>query len=672
MNDRYKLRELVADELRLQRFYRFMDPAGLVVGGNITPSWMRDGKSFWFADGARENTVILRVDGDTGEVGPLFNVARTRRALAELLGRSLPCKGLPFDSIAELDGGRYRFSFEGRAYTLTLPAHSIEPCAGGGELSSYESMLSRNVGVGEADLDTPRSYHRPMWLMEPKLVTEAPSPDRRWFASLKDGNIMLRARADGRTVPLTADGSAQFAWDIEAPRLRVSAGFELSRNVLEPWSPDATALFAVKYDRRAVPDLPFIRYLKREEELSSNKIQRAGGPLDIAHPHVIDVLAKRPLRFDLGNTENQYFVLIGWLSDGSEVLFTRHSRDFKTVDVLAGDPVTGGVRTILSEATHTFVAIQHDVIFAGDNHITILPNGGGLIWRSARSGWNHLYHYALDGTLVRALTDGEFPVVDVVAVEPISGWVYFTAHPNQKRPYDTHLCRVSLGGGMIERLTERDGQNVVAISPTKKTFAIVNSRSDRPFRTDFHTCDGTHLATIQKADTTALQALGYLEPEEFTVVAADGVTELWGVMYKPADFDPKKKYPLVDHLYGGPQVTMVSNDFGLGAYSHKRLDRALAQLGYIVVTLDARGTPERSKAFHDTVYGNWGRHEVADHAAAIQQLAQRHSFIDLDRVGVWGHSWGGYFTIRALAQAPEVFHAGVASAPGADPYDAIL
>ena len=672
MNDRYRLQGIVGDVERLKRFYRFMDPVGLVVGGNITPNWMLDGASFWYANGAPHDIVILRVDGETGEVAPLFDVARTRKAFASLLGRDPPDMGLPFKSVVELGEDRYQFSFKGNDYVLSTTGYAIEAVGRESALSGYESALVRNVGVDPTDRGIPRSYRRPMWIMEPKLVTEAPSPDRRWLASLKDGNIMLRAQADDRTVLLTTDGTPDFAWDIEAPRLGLSAGFELSQHLLDPWSPDGNRLFAIKVDRRAVPDLPLIRYLKREEEFSSSKIQRAGGPMDIAHPHVIDVLAKRARRFDLGDTEDHFFVLIGWLPDGSEVLFTRHSRDFKTADVLAGNPVDGSVRTILSESAETFVAIQHDVIYCGDNHISVLPDGSGLIWRSSRSGWNHFYLYAIDGTLVRALTQGEFPVIDVAAVDQEGGWIYFTAHHDQDRPYDTHLCRVKFNDDEVQRLTNLDGQNVISVSPAKKTFTVVNSRPDRSFRTDFHACDGRHLAIVQQADVSALEVLGYVASEEFTVTAADGATQLWGVMHKPVDFDPQKKYPVINHLYGGPQVSMVAHHFGLGEHSRARLDRALAQLGYIVISVDARGTPERSKAFHDVVYGNWGRHEIPDHVATLRQLAQRHAFLDLTRVGVWGHSWGGYFTIRALAQAPEVFHVGVASAPGTDPYDAIL
>jgi dipeptidyl-peptidase 4 len=656
VTDRYELKQFVRDATARYRFERLMEPAGLIRGGTVTPKWMQDGASFWYTVGAPHDTQILRVDGTTGKVAPLFDVAAIRRAFAAIIGEEPPHRGLPFDGVIEVEAGRYRVTVRDCAYCL-LVGESIEIAIGKDGTSSGESLLS---------------YQRPVWLGEPALVSEVPSPDRCWCARVEQGNVMLRAAVDGHIMALTTDGTPEFAWDIEAARLRVTSGVGVESHLLDPWSPQGHYLFAIKVDRRAVPEVSFLRYLNGEVQLCAYKTQRAGGPLDIAHPHAIDVRTRRVQRFHVGDTANHYFTLVGWLPDGLRVLFTRHSRDFKRVDLLAGDPRDGSVRVILSETAETFVALQHEVIFAGNNHATILPDGSGLIWRSSRSGWNHLYLYTMDGGTVCTLTKGEFAVMDVVSVDPQGGWVYFTAHHDECRPYDSHLCRVPLRGGSIERLTGLDGQNIVCLSPACKTFTVVNSRPDRPFLTDFHTCDGRHLARVEQADISALQTLGHVVSEEFTVRAADGKTVLWGVMHKPADFDPTRRYPIIDHIYGGPQVAFVAHDFSLGEHCLSRLDRALAQLGYLVICLDARGTPERSKAFQDVVYRNWGRHEIADHAAAIKQLAQRHPFIDLERVGVWGHSWGGYFTIRAMAQAHELFRVGVAAAPGSDVYDSIL
>ncbi len=505
-----------------------------------------------------------------------------------------------------------------------------------------------------------RLFWRATWLMQPRQVEEVPSPDRRWFASLESGNITLRAPGDNNTVALTTDGTAEFGWDINAPLFP-------EKPPSSPWSPGGEWLFALKLDRREVPDFTLVHYLKPASPDSLFKVQRAGGPMDIAHPHLINVVTREAHPLYLGDTRDQFFVLMGWLPDGSEVLFARYSRDFKHVEVLAANPSSGAVRTVISERAETFVAHLYEVIYYGDTHATVLPDGSGVIWRSARSGWNHFYLYGIDGELKHVLTKGEFPVIDVLAADQKDGWVYFTAHHDQKRPYDTHLCRVGLTEDRVfERLTPHDGHNEIFLSPALTTFTVMNSRPDRPYRTDSYTTDGKHLETLQRADSTALEALGYRMPEEFTVLAADGQTELWGVMYQPIDFDPRKKYPLIDHLYGGPQLTMAQHDFDLGANSRKRLDRALAQLGYIVISLDARGTPERSRAFQDVVYGNLGRHEIPDHVAAIRQLTQRNNFIDPERIGVWGHSWGGYFAIRAMAQAPGTFRVGVAAAPTSD------
>ena len=562
----------------------------------------------------------------SGAITPLIDVARARKALVRLLGREVPGRGLPFDEVVELANGDFRFSFEDQSYVLSIGSYAIE----------LEGLCASTATA---------------------LPNEMPSPNGRYFASLQDGNIVLRAAGDVRPTPLTTDGTSNFAWELEAPRSRLSAGMRREQFSLQSWSPDSNSLFAIKVDRRSVLDGP----------------QRAGAAMGIAHPHLVNVGSKRARRIKLDDTRDQYFTLIGWLPDGSEVLFARHSRDFKTVDVLAASEVDASMRTVVTETAATFVAIQHEVIFGGDNHVTILSDGSSLIWRSARSGWNHFYLYSIGGVLNHALTQGNFPVIDVLDVDGKGAWVYFTAHHDQERPYDVHLCRVPLGGGEVQRLTPIDGQNVVYMSPLKRTFVAVNSRADRPFRTDLYTSDGRHLVAVERADNSALNALGRIQAEEFTVTAADEETLLYGVMYKPADFDPAKQYPVIDHLYCGPQVSMVSHEFSLGECTEKRLDRSLAQLGYVVISVDARGTPERSKAFHDVVYQNWGRNEIADHVATLRQLAQRHSFIDLDRVGVWGWSGGGTNTLNLMFRYPGLYSTGVAVAPVPDQarYDSI-
>ena len=286
--------------------------------------------------------------------------------------------------------------------------------------------------------------------------------------------------------------------------------------------------------------------------------------------------------------------------------------------------------------------------------ISLLADGRRFIWTSERDGWNHLYLYDLDGTLIRRLTQGTFPVVRVVAVDEKAGWVYFTAQADPERPYDTHLCRANLEGQGFQQLTDAPAQHEIRFAPSKEFFLDTHSTVDRPPVVELRRADGTLLQTVSKADIGALMSeLNWRAPEEFVVKAADGKTNLYGVLYKPFDFDPNKKYPV---LQGFSQpVRRKFNE--AGEYAHG------AQLGYILVTVAGRGTAGRGKAFADADRGHLGRWEIADQVAALKQLAEKRSYMDLSRVGIHGGSYSGYFTIRAMLVAPDVYRVGVAIAP---------
>jgi dipeptidyl aminopeptidase/acylaminoacyl peptidase len=270
--------------------------------------------------------------------------------------------------------------------------------------------------------------------------------------------------------------------------------------------------------------------------------------------------------------------------------------------------------------------------------------------------------YNREGTLIRRLTEGSFPVLQVVAVDEKSGWVYFTAHA-EKRLYDTHLYRVNFDGKGFTRLTDGIGQHDVEFAPSKEFFLDTHSSTGRPPAVELKRADGKLLRTVSKANLEALGELNWSPPEELVVKAADKKTELYGVLYKPHDFDPSRKYPVIDFIYAGPQTTVVPRTFADARGLHPQ---AFAQLGFITFVVDGRGTPERGKEFQDVVYGNVGRNEIPDHVAALRQLSERRPYMDLGRVGILGHSYGGYFALRAMLMAPDVYHVGVASAPVAD------
>lgn len=262
-------------------------------------------------------------------------------------------------------------------------------------------------------------------------------------------------------------------------------------------------------------------------------------------------------------------------------------------------------------------------------------------------------------------------MVKVVAVDEKASWVYFTAHADRQRPYDTHLYRVSLQGEGFMQLTEATGSHgSIHFAPSKEFFLDSHSSLDRAHRVELRRADGTLLQTLAQANIEALKELKWSPPEEFVVKAADGETDLYGVLFKPCDFDPGKKYPVIEYIYAGPQMLVVPRTFMGGDWWLARMPvgaQALAQLGFVIFIVDGRGTPGRGKEFQDVVYGNFGRHEIPEHVAVLKQLAATRPYMDLSRVGIYGHSWGGYFTIRAMLLAPDVYHVGVASAGLAEP-----
>jgi dipeptidyl aminopeptidase/acylaminoacyl peptidase len=478
-------------------------------------------------------------------------------------------------------------------------------------------------------------------------IMEVASPDRRWLATERDGNLWLRSTADGRAQPLTADAIEDFGWSV--------AGAS--------WSPDGLRLAALKADARGVAKVPVLHWLKPTEEVWWLPFPKVGGAMIRSEVHIVDVSSRRDVRADLGDETDHYLSLIGWTPDNAELLLYRMARDMKRLDVIAVEPATGKARTVLTETQPTF--IKNIASNPGWRDLfTLLEDGKRFVWISERDGWDHLYLYSLDGTLIRRLTSGSWPVLRVVATDPKNGWVYFTGHA-ERRLYDTHVYRVGLDGQGFKRLTEGTGTHAATFSPSKRFFVDVHSNVDRPPATELRTADGTLIRTLATADPGGLREVGWRPPEEFVAKAADGKTDLHGVLIKPFDFDPARKYPVVEYIYGGPQTVNTPHAFGQGFVK----EQAIAQLGFVVLVVDARGTTERGKAFQDVVYGRFGQQEIPDHRAVLKQLGAARPYLDLTRVGILGGSWGGYMTIRALLTAPESYHVGIATFPVGDLYD---
>lgn len=626
----------------------------LVSGGSIVPAWSPDGKSLAFVEGPADARVGWLVDLASGERSPLVDVQTLRRSLRDALGETPAGQGLPFAHLGFV-GPRTITTYVG----ATAVVVDLDTAAA--TRAPAESFIDTYMGMSETAKRTPREYLRTQPLVDPGKAPESVSPTGRHLASTVGGNIVVRDAQDGRPVPLTTDGTPEheYRFDWTNPML---AALGMSNPVCS-WSPDGGKLAAYKVDNRGVAAAPQVHYLKRHDEVVHRYHATAGGVLERSALHLLDLYGGPSVPIDLGDTTDTYPVPSAWLPDGSALVVFVMSRDCTRVDVLLADAKTGRTRPIFTEQGETFIRIHHDVYFGKKIGLFLTPDGQRLVWLSERSGWKHAYLYELDGTLACQLTDGDWPVDYVHRVT--DEHVYLTVRTDQSRPYDVHLARVPLAGGPLELLSEGEGVHAAAWSPSGEVLVDTWSTPAQPPRSVLRRADGTLVAEI----STARSDIDWVAPEQFTVTAADGETELWGVMFKPADFDDSKQYPLVEYVYGGPQIAVAPHTF-LGQFGKDA--HAIAQLGYVVVILDARGTPERSKAFHDVVWKDWAGALVADHAAAVVQLKERHAFLRDAKVGVIGHSWGGYSAFRLSAERPDVYTAAVSSAPGFDPYASVL
>lgn len=640
-------------------FEAFLDYPSLIRGGRVAANWMADGR-FWFTEGAPEHRAINTFDPKTGAVTPLFDTAKVRQAYRTALGREAPWNGLPFEAVRPDADGTFVVAIDGRDYALA---------ADGTSLTALPRPGMVDVAMGAATRNHPETFVRPTLFPDSSPTPEMLSPDGRWYASIRDHDIWLRSPEHGRRERLTFDGEALNGWDVESVRMGVGAGMQLVVLTTNPWSPTGYKLFVTRLDERGVEPFVRVRWNGRSDEIEHAHFARAGERLPTTTPYVLDVMRRTTVRIDVP-VEERFLLLVGWSADGTAITFVQFSRDMSWAGVWRADARTGQARLLYEETSDTFLRIQHETI-GGRSGCTLLPDGG-FLWESNRDGFDHLYLHDADGKPVRQLTSGGWPVVDVQAVDQVGGFVYFTAHHDQERPYDVHLCRIPLNGGEVERLTDGAGVHEIQLSPDRSCFVDTVSRPDLPPRSVVRSASGEVVHRFPEPDISALEALGWLPPEQVSVKAADGETDLWAVVYKPRGFDPARSYPVIEYIYGGPQVSVAPHHFPLMPMRMYSMNQALPLLGYVVVMLDARGTPERSKAFQDATYKEWRRHVTADHAAGIRNLAKDRPWMDLDRVGIWGHSWGGYFTVANMFDNPELYRAGVCSAPGFDPYDAFI
>ena len=496
------------------------------------------------------------------------------------------------------------------------------------------------------------------------------SPNGRWAAFIRDHDLWVRDTSTGAEHPLTTDGEADYGYATN------NAGWVRSDRPVLRWSPDSRKIATFRHDGRAVgmmyltttevghPTLDAWRY-PLPGDSAIFMIERLVIDLtDPADPTLVP-FRMEPDPHRSTTCDHVYcggtFADVEWSEDGSRVAFVSSSRDHRRATLRVADAATGEVRTVLEETVPTFFESGYR-----SSSWRFLPESGEVLWYSRRSDYGALYLHDLEtGALKHPVTAGDYNVLEVLRVDPSSRTLWFVGNEREPGdPYFTYLYRVGLDGGGATLLTPDSAYHDVSLSPDSRWVVDTYSTPATPPVTVVRSAtDGRVVAELERADVARLAATGWQPPVPFTVKARDGETDLYGLLYRPTGLDPSKKYPVVNYIYPGPQ----SGSVGARSWSATRRDhQALAELGFVVVALDAMGTPMRSQSFQAAYYGDMGDNGLPDQIAAIRQLGERYPWMDLDRVGVWGHSGGGFAAAGAILRYPDFYRVAVSQAGNHD------
>jgi len=415
------------------------------------------------------------------------------------------------------------------------------------------------------------------------------------------------------------------------------------------WSPDSRHVAYLRFDENGVTQYPILHELETVARVEKQFYPKSGGKNPVVTLHIVSTDDRTITDVETGDETDVYIINGKWLPDGSKLSFQRLNRRQNKLELLFADPVTGKSTPLITDFDSCYFNLDSDLRFL---------NNGTIVWTSERSGWKEIYLYDRTGKCIQQLTDGKLPVKEITAVDEEAGYIYFTGHTNNG--LDTHYFRVGLNTGDVEKLTGEQGVHRIKNSPLSKYYYDTFSSITSPGKTLLCRNDGTIIDTVSCADISKLKDLNLIEPELVTFKAADTITDLYGLVFKPADLDTAKQYPLLVYVYGGPWAKLVHNRFQTGGYFQR-----LAQLGYIVFIMDNRGTTQRGKEFETATYLKCGQVDLDDQEAGVEFLTKR-PYIDGSRVGITGTSYGGYMTCLALCKKPDTYHAGVSVAAVTD------
>jgi dipeptidyl-peptidase 4 len=473
------------------------------------------------------------------------------------------------------------------------------------------------------------------------------SPDGRWISFVREHNVWIVGLADGSERAVTQGGTEE----VRKGELDWVYPEELEAKTAYWWSPDSTAIAYLEMDERKVPQYPLVNFESPSGGTEMEQYPVAGGTNPLVRIFVAPLSGGAARLIDTGSETDIYLPRVNWLRDSKQVAIQRLNREQTKLELLFAECATGKTLVVLAESDPNWVNVSDDLYFFKD--------GKHFLWSSEKSGYRHLYVYDLAGRELQPLTNGEWEVTGLDAVDESKGLVYFTA--TEKSPLERHLYRLGRDGTGFMRITKDAGTHAAVVAPDGGAFYDTYSNTMTPPRQELRRTDGTLLASINENKVAELEQY-HLTPMEFLKVKSRDGVELNANMIKPPNFDPSKKYPVLVYTYGGPHAQVVRNGWGGGSFLWHEL---MAQKGYIIFSLDNRGSAGRGHAFEAPLHLRLGEKELSDQVDGAHYLKSL-SFVDENRIGVWGWSYGGHMTLHLMFEASDEFKAGFAGGPVTD------
>jgi dipeptidyl aminopeptidase/acylaminoacyl peptidase len=625
-------RQLTADDYARSERLLSQHTSALVYGASVVPHWLADGR-FWYENRIREGTEFVLVDPRARTREQAFDHERLAAGLAAAGGGTLSAQALPIQDL----------TFEGEALIVELE-----------ELGGYACAMSSYVCEQAEPILHPT---------DSRLLVVSPDGSREVF--IRDYDLWVRSVATGEETRLTTDGREDFGYATD------NAGWTMSDEAVVKWSPDSRKIATFQHDARGVGMMYLVNTQVGHPELRAWKYPLPEDSVIFRISRIVIDLDRpedeRVVRFDMPPDQHRStcsdhircgrsFGDVEWSADSETLAFVSSSRDHKSARVRLADISTGLVTDLFEEVESTFFE---------SNGWRYLSESNEILWFSQRANWGHLYLYdSRTGALESQVTTGDWNVLEIIEVDEWSRTV--TVRGNEREvgdPYFQYFYEIDLDDGDVTLLTPDSANHTASFSPDGDFLVDTYSTPVVPSLTVLRDRRGRALMTLEQADISGLVDSGWQPPLPFSVKARDGETDLYGLLFRPKDFDENVEYPVVNYLYPGPQSGSVgSRSFRA---SHRDL-QSIAELGFVVIELDAMGTPGRSKEFHETYYGNMGDNGLPDQIAGIRQLAERYSWIDVDNVGIYGHSGGGFAAAAAIMRYPDFYSVAVSQAGNHD------